>query len=121
MADERAAYLARLSEGLRLPEPYATDVRAEVASHLDDAVYEARASGLDEAAATREAMARLGPPDALADRLREAHQTWGRLVAGIAGGATAAIGGGIFGTIAGGCWCSPWGWLPRRPSRPSAA
>ena len=101
MADERTAYLDRLSERLGLPEPYATDVRAEVASHLDDAIDEGRAAGLDDMAATHEALARLGPPDALADGLRAAHQTRRRLVAAIAGGATAAIGGGIVGTVFG--------------------
>ena len=67
MADQRAAYLDRLSDRLGLPEPWATDVRAEVASHLDDAIDQGRAAGLDEVAATREALARLGSPDALAE------------------------------------------------------
>ncbi|MHB8959186.1 MAG: permease prefix domain 1-containing protein [Candidatus Limnocylindrales bacterium] len=101
MADERSAYLDRLSDRLRLSEPYASEVRAEVASHLDDAIDQGRAAGLDEVAATRQAVTRLGSPDELADGLRAAHQTRRRLVAGIAGGATAAVGGGIFGTIFG--------------------
>ena len=101
MADQRAAYLDRLSDRLGLPEPWATDVRAEVASHLDDAIDQGRAAGLDEVAATREALARLGSPDALADGLRAAHQTRRRLVAAIAGGAAAGVGGGILGTVFG--------------------
>jgi hypothetical protein len=101
VADERTSYLDQLSDRLRLPEPWASDVRAEVASHLDDAIDEGRAAGLDEVAATDEALARLGPPDELADGLRAAHQTRRRLVAGIAGGAAAAVGRGIVGTAFG--------------------
>jgi hypothetical protein len=101
VADELATYLDRLSGRLGLPEPWATDVRAEVASHLAEAVDESLAAGLDDVAATREALSRLGSPDALADGLRAAHQTRRRLVAGIAGGATAAIGNGVFGTVLG--------------------
>jgi hypothetical protein len=101
VADELATYLDRLSGRLGLPEPWATDVRAEVASHLAEAVDEGLAAGLDDVAATREALSRLGSPDALADGLRAAHQTRRRLVAGIAGGTSAAIGIGIIGTVFG--------------------
>jgi hypothetical protein len=101
VADELTTYLDRLSGQLGLPEPWAADVRAEVASHLAAAVDEGRAAGLDDMAATRDALTRLGSADALADGLREAHQTRRRLVAGIAGGATAAIGSAIFGTVLG--------------------
>ena len=101
MADVIADYLEQLAGRLDLPEPWAGDVRAEIATHLAEALDEGRAAGLAEDDATREAIARLGPPQALADSLRAAHQTRHRLLVGIAGGATAAIGRGILGTVFG--------------------
>lgn len=106
MADpERPAgtddYLARVSAGLRLPKPYASEVRDELAGHLADATAALIEEGLPQEQAEREAIARLGSPDVLADALRRAHQTRRRLLAGAAGGVWAAVGHGIGGTILG--------------------
>lgn len=106
MADpERSAgtddYLARVSVGLRLPEPYASEVRDELAAHLADATAALIEEGLTPEQAEREAIARLGSPDVLADALRRAQQTRRRLLAGAAGGVWAAVGHGIGGTILG--------------------
>lgn len=106
MADpERPAtgddYLARVSAGLRLPEPYASEVRDELAGHLADATAALIEEGLTQEQAEREAIARLGSPDVLADGLRRAQQTRRRLLAGAAGGVWAAVGHGIGGTILG--------------------
>lgn len=106
MADpERATatddYLARVSAGLRLPEPYAGDARDELAAHLADATESLIEEGLTQEQAEREAIARLGSPDVLAEALRRAHQTRRRLLAGAAGGVWAAVGHGIGGTLLG--------------------
>ena len=95
------AYLTRVSAALRLPDPYAGDVRDELAAHLADATDALIEEGLPQEQAEREAIARLGSPDVLADALRRAHQTRRRLLAGAAGGAWAAVGHGIGGTILG--------------------
>ncbi len=94
-------YLARVSAGLRLPEPYAGEVRDELAAHLADATETLIEEGLPQEQAEREAIARLGSPDVLADALRRTHQTRRRLLAGAAGGVWAAVGHGIGGTILG--------------------
>ncbi len=94
-------YLARVAARLGLPEPYASEVREELAAHLTDATYALIAEGLTPEQAEREAIARLGSPDALADELRHAHQTRRRLLAGAAGGVWAAAGHGIGGTLLG--------------------
>ena len=94
-------YLARVSAGLRLPEPYAGEVRDELEVHLADATQALIEEGLPQEQAEREAIARLGSPDVLADELRRTHQTRRRLLAGAAGGVWAAVGHGIGGTILG--------------------
>ncbi len=102
MAEQRVeAYLAAVGADLRLPEPWASEVREELAVHLTDGVAEGVARGLAPDEASREVLSRLGPPAALARSLRAAHQTPRRLVAGMAGGAVAALGGAIRGTILG--------------------
>ena len=106
MADpERPAttdeYLARVSAGLCLPEPYAGDVRDELAAHLADATAALIEEGLTQEQAEREAIARLGSPEVLANGLRRAQQTRRRLLAGAGGGVWAAAGHGIGGTILG--------------------
>lgn len=106
MADpERPAatddFLDRVAGGLRLPEPYTGDVRAELAAHLADATAALIEEGLTPEQAEREAIARLGSPDVLADGLRRAQQTRRRLLAGVGGGVWAAAGHGIGGTLLG--------------------
>jgi hypothetical protein len=106
MADpERPAttddYLARVATHLGLPEPHAGEVHDELAAHLDDATAALIAEGLTPEQAEREAIARLGSPEVLADALRGARQTRRRLLAGAAGGIWAAVGGGIGGTLIG--------------------
>lgn len=94
-------YLARVSAGLGLPEPHASEVHDELAAHLADATAALIEEGLTQEQAEREAIARLGSPDVLADGLRRAQQTRRRLLAGATGGVWAAVGHGIGGTILG--------------------
>ncbi len=102
MADDRtASYLDEVAARLELPEPYASDVRHELADHLADATDALIAQGRAPEDAERESLARLGPPAVLADELRRAHQTRRRLLAGAAGGVWSAVGHGIGGTILG--------------------
>ena len=102
MAEQRTTdYLAAVRARLGLPEPWASEVREEVAAHLADAVQDGLANGLSADGAERAAIERLGPPEDLAAGLRAAHQTPRRLAAGIAGGATAALGGALGGTVIG--------------------
>jgi hypothetical protein len=62
------------------------EVVDELRAHLDDARESLEAEGLDPEQAEREAMARLGSPDALGDDLRRTHQTRRRLLAAVGGG-----------------------------------
>ncbi len=102
MADQRVdRYLAAVAAELRLPEPWAGEVRAELAAHLADGIEDSVARGMTPDDAAETVIERLGPADSLARRLRGAHQTPRRLAAGIAGGTVAAVGGIIRGTILG--------------------
>ena len=97
----RVAYLARVRAGLHLPEGDTTEVIEELAAHFSDATEALRAEGLTEDQAEREAMARLGSPDALADEIRRSHQTTRRALAAAGGGVFAAVTSGLYGLILG--------------------
>ena len=92
-------YLARLDAELELPAPMRAEIRAELADHINDSIAAIQADGLDLGFATGEALVRLGQPDELARRLRKAHQTPRRLLAGAAGGVWSAGVGAVQGTI----------------------
>lgn len=102
-SDEPSAlYLARVAARLRMPPRAEIDVLEELRAHLDDAVGALEAEGLTAADAEREALARLGSPDALGDELRQAHQTRRRLFAAVGGGMWEGLKDGIAGYIIGG-------------------
>ena len=79
-------YLAQVAARLRMPLSAEREVVDELRAHLDDAREALEAEGLDPEMAEREAMARLGSPDALGDDLRRTHQTRRRLLAAVGGG-----------------------------------
>jgi hypothetical protein len=94
-ARPRDRYLARVAAGLRLSDDAGRDVVEELAAHIADATTDLVVEGLTADQAEREALARLGSPDALAEDIRRAHQTARRLFAA-AGGGLLAAGGGAF-------------------------
>jgi hypothetical protein len=69
-----------------MPADAEREVLDELRAHLDDARGALETEGLDPDRAEREAMARLGSPDALGDDLRRTHQTRRRLLAAAGGG-----------------------------------
>jgi len=69
-----------------MPADAERDVLDELRAHLDDACMGLVAEGLDPDKAEREAIVRLGSPDALGDDLRRSHQTRRRLLAAAGGG-----------------------------------
>jgi hypothetical protein len=85
-------YLGRLRSSLHLPEGLIADVVQEMRDHIDDSREALMAEGLDPAAATREALARLGSATELAAHLQGAQRTARRMLAGAAGGVFAAPG-----------------------------
>jgi hypothetical protein len=102
--EDASAFLRQLDEALDLPPSDRIEIRAELADHLTDSIAAMQAEGLDEEAAAREALARLGSATELARQLTHAHQTRRRLLAGAAGGIfQAGIGvvwGGLLGSAA---------------------
>lgn len=95
------SYLDEVAARLRLPDDLRDEVIEELATHLADATEEGVAKGLSLEASERRAVDRLGPSDALADRLRRTHQTTRRLFAAVGGGVWAAARDGVRGYIAG--------------------
>ena len=96
---EVAAYLDRMTSELKLPAADVSEVRAEVADHLEDSIASLQAEGLDAELAVREALGRLGPAAELGRQLRAAHQSTRRLLAGVGGGVFAAGGGFVLGYL----------------------
>ena len=97
----REAYFAKVAAELGLPPDMAADVLDELRDHVADATAALVTEGLDDRRAEREALARLGSPDALAEQLRRAHQTQRRLLAGAGGGVWTAISEGFYGLFFG--------------------
>jgi hypothetical protein len=94
-ARPRDRYLARVAERLRLADEVEREVIEELAAHIVDATTDLIGEGLTADQAEREALARLGSPDALADDIGKAHRGARRLLAA-AGGGLFAAGGGAF-------------------------
>jgi uncharacterized membrane protein len=72
-------YLARVAAQLGLPPGVEREIVEELASHVADATEALASDGLTAGQAEREALARLGNPEALADDIRRAQQTTRRL------------------------------------------
>lgn len=96
----RDRYLDDVAGRLRLPDDLRDEVIEELATHLADATDDGVAHGVSFDAAERDAIERMGPADALADRLRRTHQTTRRLFAAVGGGVWAAARDGLRGYIA---------------------
>jgi hypothetical protein len=77
--------LARIQARLDLDREAERDVLEEIRSHLEEAVATARARGLDEAAALKEAAARFGGEET-GVRLQKTHAGWGTADAVVAAG-----------------------------------
>lgn len=94
-------YLARIAARLQMPPSTTDAILDELASHLHDAIEAHRLDGMSREDAEREALARLGSPEALGDELRRTHQTTRRLLAAVGGGVFQGIRGGIRGWFGG--------------------
>lgn len=90
-------YVERFDAGLRLSEPHRTEVRSEIGEHLEDCSEELVKAGLDPTAAATEAVARLGPPEALAEAVNKAQLTRRRLLEGLRRASLTALFGGTLG------------------------
>lgn len=62
------------------------EVLSEIRVHLEEALAEARAQGLDESAAIAQVMARFGPVEEVSRELQAAHAGWGTADGVIAAG-----------------------------------
>ncbi|HEX7491380.1 MAG TPA: helix-turn-helix transcriptional regulator [Candidatus Limnocylindrales bacterium] len=96
------AFLDRLEQGLRLSEVDTVRVRDEIRHHLDDSGAALIEGGMRPAAATAEALARLGPPEVLAEAINSAKLTRRRLFTGLRSASIAALFGGTLGLAAAG-------------------
>jgi uncharacterized membrane protein len=76
-------YLARVAAALRMPDTTTQEITEELAAHLADASHALVEAGLTTNQADREALARLGNPEDLANGVRRAHQTRRRLATAI--------------------------------------
>jgi hypothetical protein len=94
-ARPRDRYLALVAAELRLSDEVGREVVEELAAHIADAMTDLIAEGLTPDQAEREALARLGSPEALAQDIGRAHRTTRRMLAA-AGGGLVAAGGGAF-------------------------
>ncbi len=69
--------LARIGAQMDLDGEMEQEVLAEIRDHLEEAVAEAQADGLDEAAALSRAAARFGLEEEVGRELQAAHAGWG--------------------------------------------
>ena len=69
--------LARIGSQIKLDGETEQDVLAEIRSHLEEAVAQARAEGLDEEQALARAEARFGAGEQVGQGLQAAHAGWG--------------------------------------------
>jgi hypothetical protein len=69
--------LARIRTQLKLDSETEQEILAEIRSHLEEAVAQARAEGLDEAEALSRASAHLGVEEEVGRRLQATHAGWG--------------------------------------------
>lgn len=78
--------VGRIRAQMDLDSETESEVLAEIRDHLEDAVSEARAEGLDEVAALARAASRLGLEDEIGQELQATHAGWGTTDAVIAAG-----------------------------------
>jgi len=78
--------LARIRDRMDLDSETEHDVLAEIRDHLDEAMAEARAEGLDEARALAQVLARFGMEEEIGQELQATHAGWGTADAVIAAG-----------------------------------
>jgi len=78
--------LARIRAEMDLDGETEQEVVAEIRDHLEEAVAEARAEGLDEAAALTRAAAQFGLEEEIGQALQAAHAGWGTADAVVAAG-----------------------------------
>jgi uncharacterized membrane protein len=90
-------YLARVAAALRMPDTTTREITEELADHLADARAAMVEAGLTVDQADREALARLGNPEDLANGVRRAHQTRRRLATAIGPAVGATIRGVVVG------------------------
>ncbi len=76
--------LDRIHTQMDLDVEMEQEVLAEIRDHLEEAVAQARAEGLDEAGALARAAARFGPEEEVGRSLQAAHAGWGTADAVIA-------------------------------------
>ena len=69
--------LARIRSQLKLDSETEQELLAEIRSHLEEAVAQARAEGLDEAEALAQVSARFGVEEVVGRSLQAAHAGWG--------------------------------------------
>jgi branched-subunit amino acid transport protein AzlD len=91
-----------MQSGLRLSEAEQIGVRDEIRHHLEDSSNALVERGLVPAAATIEAIARLGSPEVLAEAINSAKLTRVRLFKGLRSASMAAVFGATMGVLAGG-------------------
>jgi uncharacterized membrane protein len=94
---DRELYLARVAAALRMPDATTREITEELAAHLADARDALVEAGLTIDHADREALARLGNPEDLANGVRRAHQTRRRLATAIGPAVGATIRGAVVG------------------------
>jgi hypothetical protein len=78
--------LARIRAEMDLDGETEQEVMAEIRDHLEEAVAEARAEGLDEVAALTRAAARFGLEEEVGQALQATHAGWGTADAVVAAG-----------------------------------
>lgn len=94
-------HLARIEARLQMPRAASEAILDELAAHLHDAIEASVLAGSSREDAEREALARLGSPEALGDDLRRTHQTTRRLLAAVGGGVFQGIRGSVRGWFGG--------------------
>ncbi len=110
-AERRLAWLDRVGACLEMPADRRVEVLEEIAAHLDDAIDALMEEGLPADQAEREAMARLGSPEALGEQLRTTHQATRRLLASAGGGVWTGLEGLATGWVILSAWVIPLWYL----------
>ncbi len=95
-------YVSKLEAGLRLSSDHLSNVAIEIRDHLGDSVGDIAKSGSSYSEAAAEAVARLGPPETLAEAISLAQLTRRRLLRGIRFGGYQAVLAGTIGLGGGG-------------------
>ena len=90
-------YVDRLNGAVDLSADRQSEIRHEIRDHLEDSATEQRRLGRNEAAATVAAIAGLGSPELLGQRITQAEVTRSRLLGGIRDAVVSALFGGTIG------------------------